>query len=223
MIHFVLAGENIPFTVSLALMLAIGALEIVFSLFGPGLSHLLETAVPDLDHDIHPHVDGTGFEEVTPLSRLLSWLRIGEVPLLMLLVVFLTSFGLIGLGIQALASGILQFLLPAPLAAVGALFAAVPCVRIGGGLLKAIIPKDETQAVSEDSFVGKIAIITSGLAAQGKPAEARLQDQYKQAHYIFVEPDDAGDVFPAGTTVLIVKKENNVFRAIRNPNSALVD
>lgn len=221
MIHFLLSGENMPFTVSLVLMLAIGALEVVFSLFGPGLSDLIEAGLPDLDHDVP--VDGAGFEEVTPLSRLLSWLRIGEVPLLMLLVVCLTAFGVIGLGIQFVAMSVFKTLLPGSLTAIGAFAAAVPCVRTGGGLLKAVLPKDETQAVSEDSFVGKIAIITSGQAAHGKPAEARLQDQYKQTHYVFIEPDDEAEVFPSGTTVLIVKKENSLFRAIRNPNAALTD
>ncbi len=221
MIHFLLAGENMPFTVSLVLMLAIGTLEVLFSLFGPGLSDLIEAGLPDANSDIQ--VDGSGFEEVTPLSRILSWLRIGEVPLLMLLVVFLTAFGVIGLGIQFVAMSVFKTLLPGSLTAIGALAAAIPCVRTGGGLLKAVLPKDETQAVSEDSFVGKIAVITSGQAAHGKPAEARLQDQYKQSHYIFVEPDDEDEVFPSGTTVLIVKKENSLFRAIRNPNSALID
>jgi len=221
MIHFLLSGENIPFTVSLVLMLAIGTLEVVFSLFGPGLSDLIEAGLPDLDHDMQ--VDGAGFEEVTPLSRILSWLRIGEVPLLMLLVVFLTAFGVIGLGIQFVAMSVFKTLLPGSLTAIGALAAAIPCVRTGGGLLKAVLPRDETQAVSEDSFVGKIAIITSGQAAHGKPAEARLQDQYKQTHYVFIEPDDEAEVFPSGTTVLIVKKENSLFRAIRNPNAALTD
>lgn len=221
MIHFLLSGENIPFTVSLVLMLAIGTLEVVFSLFGPGLSDLIEAGLPDMDHDIQ--VDGAGFEEVTPLSRILSWLRIGEVPLLMLLVVFLTAFGVIGLGIQFVAMSVFKTLLPGSLTAIGALAAAIPCVRTGGGLLKAVLPRDETQAVSEDSFVGKIAIITSGQAAHGKPAEARLQDQYKQTHYVFIEPDDEAEVFPSGTTVLIVKKENSLFRAIRNPNAALTD
>ena len=221
MIHFLLAGENMPFTVSLVLMLAIGTLEVLFSLFGPGLSDLIEAGLPDANSDIQ--VDGSGFEEVTPLSRILSWLRIGEVPLLMLLVVFLTAFGVIGLGIQFVAMSVFKTLLTGSLTAIGALAAAIPCVRTGGGLLKAVLPKDETQAVSEDSFVGKIAVITSGQAAHGKPAEARLQDQYKQSHYIFVEPDDEDEVFPSGTTVLIVKKENSLFRAIRNPNSALID
>lgn len=222
MIHFVLASENIPFTVSLVVMLAIGVLELLFSLFGPGLSHLVEAVLPELDHDVHLH-HGDGFQEATPLSKLLGWLRVGEVPLLMLLVVFLTAFGLIGLGIQSIAQALLPSLLPGPLAALGAFVLAIPCVRMGGGCLKVIIPRDETQAVSEDSFIGKIAIITSGQATMGRPAEARLQDQYKQSHYIFVEPDEAGDVFPTGTTVLIIKKENSTFRAIRNPNSALVD
>lgn len=221
MIHFLLAGENLPFTIALALMLGIGTLEMVFSLFGPGLSHLIEAGMPDLDHDYH--VDATGIEEVTPLSRLLTWLRLGQVPLLMLFVIFLTGFGLAGLAIQFASWSLLNLLQPAWLVSVAAFFAAVPCVRVGGGWLGRLMPKDETTAVSEETFVGRIAIITSGTARRGLPAEARLQDQYKQSHYILIEPDEENETFAAGTAVLVVKREGNIFRAIINPNSALVD
>jgi len=233
MIHFVLSGENLPFTVSLVLMLAIGVLEVIFSLFGPGLSHLIEMGLPGFDHDISlhgPHLDHDlhdlphgHVEDAGAFSRLLGWLRVGEVPLLMLLVVFLTAFGIIGLGIQFFMINLFKTLLPGPLAAGGALALAIPCVRIGGGWLRIILPKDETTAVSEDTFIGKIAVVTGGEARRSRPAEARLQDQHKQSHYILIEPDDDTEAFPVGTVVLILKRENTIFRAIRNPNSALVD
>jgi len=226
MIHFLLASENTPFTIALVLMVAIGALELVFSIFGPGLSHLIETGLPDLNHelgDMAPH-DAHALDDVpSPLSKLLGWLRIGQVPLLILFVVFLTAFGVIGLALQFTLASLTKFMLPAPVAGIAAFLAAIPCVRTGGGLLAKILPRDETTAVSEDSFVGRIAVITSGAARQGSPAEARLQDQHRQSHYILVEPDVEGEEFPSGSTVLIVEKHANIYRAIQNPNSALVD
>lgn len=221
MISFLLAGENLPFAIALALMVAIGALELFFTLFGSGLSSLLEAGLPDLTPD--GPMDATGFEEVTPLSRLLGWLRVGQVPILILFIVLLTAFGLIGLVTQYFSKMFFGFLLPSPLVAAGAFVAALPCVRVCGGWLARWMPRDETEAVSEDSFIGRIATVTTGLASAGRPAEARLQDQFKQTHYIRVEPDDPAESFPAGTAVLLVKREGNLFKAIRNPNSALVD
>lgn len=221
MIQFLLAGDNIPFSIAISLMIAIGILELAFSLFGAGLSSLIEAGLPDMSPDAS--VDATGFEEATPLSRLLGWLRVGQVPLLVLFVVLLTAFGLVGLAGQYVSQMVLGFLMPWPIAAAGAAAASVPCTRTVGGWLGRIIPRDETEAVSEETFVGRIAIITTGTARGGHPAEARLQDQFKQTHYISVEPDDSGDTFPPGTAVLLVKRQGPLFKAIRNTNSALVD
>jgi len=221
MISFLLAGDNLPFTIAIVLMVAIGALELIFTLFGPGLSSLLEAGLPDLSPDAN--LDATGFEEVTPLSKVLGWLRVGQVPLLILFVVFLTAFGVIGLAGQYIARMLMGFMIPAPLAAAGAFAAAFPCVRIFGGVMGKILPRDETEAVSEETFVGRIATLTAGSARAGRPAEARLQDQFRQAHYILVEPDNETDVFEPGTAVLIVRRQGSHFIAIRNPNSALVD
>ena len=96
-------------------------------------------------------------------------------------------------------------------------------MRICGGILGRIIPKDETESVSEESFVGRVAVITLGQAAPGKPAQARLSDQHGQAHYVMLEPDTDNAVFEQGTQVLIVSHEGAVFKAIENPSAALTD
>ncbi|TAK08686.1 MAG: DUF1449 family protein, partial [Rhizorhabdus sp.] len=72
MLSFLGAGENLAFVVALAIMMLIGLVEAI----GLGSSAL--------GHDID--VDGEG--------DWLSWLGVGQLPLLMLLVVFLASFGL---------------------------------------------------------------------------------------------------------------------------------
>jgi Inner membrane protein YqiJ, N-terminal/Inner membrane protein YqiJ, OB-fold len=219
MLSLLTAQQNLPFSVSLAIMLGIALLEGFSTLLGAGLSHLLETLVPHLDLDL----DAGHLDSGHSLSRLLGWLRIGQVPALILLVVFLTSFGLIGLAIQTLARHSLGSFLPAGLASLLALVLAIPAVRVLGGALGAILPKDETDAVSEASLVGRIATVTLGVARPGYPAEARTTDTRGTTHYLMVEPDAAGQEFPAGTAVLLVSKQGAVFKAIPNPSPALVD
>ncbi len=43
---------------------------------------------------------------------MLGWLRVGKVPMLMLLIIFLTGFGLIGLALQSLLHDSFSLLLP---------------------------------------------------------------------------------------------------------------
>ena len=100
---------------------------------------------------------------------------------------------------------------------------AMPVVRGVGGLFARLVPRDETTAVSEDSLVGRVAVITVGVASGNAPAEGRVRDEHGQTHYVMVEPDIAGESFPAGTEVLLVKRAGAKFFGIRNPSAALSD
>jgi hypothetical protein len=234
MIAFLLSSQNLPFTVALTLMLAIAAMEGVSSLIGAGLSDMIDSVLPkmdlevdadidmDMDTDMNMDVDA-GFQAPGPFTRLLSWLRVGQVPVLILAIVFLTAFGLIGLFCQSTASKLFGHMLPASLASIPALVVTFPVVRVCGGALAKILPKDETESVSEESFVGRVAVIILGTAAPGKPAQARLSDPYGQNHYIMLEPDLAGARFEQGTSVLIVSHHGAVYKGIENPIAALTD
>lgn len=225
MIEFLTASQNMPFTVALTVMFGIAVLEGVAILLGIGFSHLLDALLPDLDIDLHIHtdVDASELPAATGLSRFLSWLRIGQVPVLILLVVFLMAFGLLGLGIQALIDNTLGMLLPGLLASVASLFLSLPVVRVVGGGLQSIMPSDETEAVSEQSLVGRIATITIGKAEKGSPAEAKVKDEHGLTHYIMLEPDDDGITMRSGSQVLLVRYESNIYKAIENTNTVLVE
>lgn len=224
MIEFLSASENLPFAVSLAVMLGIAILEGVATLLGAGLSSVFDTLVPDLHLDFDTEMPG-GVESPgpTPLSKLLGWLRVGEVPVLILLVLFLTAFGLIGIGVQSVANASLGTFIPSYIAAIPALILALPIVRMSAGIIAVVMPKDETEVVSSNSFIGRIAVITLGQAKQGCPAEAKLVDQFGQTHYIMLVPDVDGEVLEQGKELLIVSKEGPIFKAIQNPNPKLSD
>lgn len=221
MIEFIFAKQNLPFMVSIVLMVGITMIEGLGTFLGHGVSEFLDTLVPDIDLDVD--IDAPDFEAPSGFTKLLGWLRIGQVPALVLLIVFLTSFGLFGLVVQTLADNITGDLIPASLAAIPAFMLTIPAVRVVGGFLALIIPKDETDAVSEKSFIGRTASIVLGKASQGKPAQAKLTDHYGTTHYLMVEPDLKEDVFEAGTSVLLVSQSGSVFKAILNTNPALTD
>lgn len=218
MLDFILAGENLPFSIALAIMFCIAALEGVGALMGFGVSAFLESILPDLDFNI----DAPDVDSATTLSHFISWLKIGKVPFLILIIAFLTSFGIVGFILQKAALGLSGHLMPNWLAVMPAFFIALPCMRVFGDVFAKIVPQDETEAVSEDSFVGRIAVITLGTARAGSPAEARLKDEHQQSHYIMVEPDNEDESFETGAVVLVVSKTGTVFKAIRNQNKSLV-
>jgi hypothetical protein len=236
MIAFLLSSQNLPFTVSLTLMLAIAVMEGVSTMIGAGLSDLIDSVLPEMDVDLDVDLDAdmdvdtdldvdlnSDLHAPGIFTRLLSWLRVGQVPVLILAIVFLTAFGLVGLFCQSLSIRVLGQMLPASLASVPALIVTFPLVRICGGILARILPKDETESVSEESFVGRVAVITLGTATPGKPAQARLSDQHGQSHYVMVEPDLADARLDQGTQVLIVSHQGAIYKAIENPSEALTD
>jgi Inner membrane protein YqiJ, N-terminal/Inner membrane protein YqiJ, OB-fold len=223
MVDFLLASQNMPFTISLSVMLALALLEGVATVMGMGLSGLIDGLLPDLDLDLDIDMDGPDTPSAGLASKLLGWLRIGEVPAVILFIVFLTGFGLIGLGVQSFVQKGLGNLLPAIMAIVPAFILSLPVVRLIGGGIGKIMPKDETDAVSVKSFIGRIAIITQGKASKGNPAEAKLRDKHGHNHYILVEPDGSNEVFEKGTAVVLISQAGAVFKAILNKSISLVD
>ncbi len=218
--------ECFPFAIALAIMLGMAALEGVSSLLGFGASSFLDGLVPEMDFDIDVDADA-GFEVegvAGPgvLTQTISWLRVGRVPMLVLLVVFLTSFGLIGLTLQSTLLSVTGRMLPAAVMSVPALLGALPSVRFFGGLLEKVLPKDETAAVSRGTFVGRVAHIVLGTARRGAPAQARVRDEHGRTHYVMVEPDEEGEEFNAGDPVLLVRADGSRFRIIRPSSDVLL-
>ncbi|MCL2178073.1 MAG: YqiJ family protein [Proteobacteria bacterium] len=209
-----LAQQSLPFTIALIVMLVLTVLEGASLLVGgSGLSEMLDNVI-DFDMDADAGIHGHG--------GLLGWLHFGRVPVLMLLILFLTSFGIAGLLIQMLANSIVGNFLPSWLASIGAFFASVPAVRAGGFMLEKILPKDESSAISLDALVGRAGIIVIGTARMGAAAQARVRDEHGRSHYVMVEPDNENSVFETGTEILLVKRLGAKYQAIRNPHAGLM-
>ena len=247
MTEFILADQNTPFAVALGLMIAIALAEGVGTLMGLGLSGMIDSLLPEVelpDVDV-PDVDAPDFDadisagalpsdlemvganaDVSVagqglFTRVLGWLCFGRVPALVILVVFLTGFGLAGYALQGLVHALSGWLLPGVIASAGAFAGALPVTRVTALGLSRIMPKDESDAVSRKTFVGKPALIVQGNAEIGLPAQARLKDATGQNHYLLVEPDIEGEVLHQGTDVIIVRQNGARYTAIRNKNAAL--
>jgi hypothetical protein len=190
------APENVIFSAALLLMLLIGAVQAV------GLAG-------DMDADLHADADG----DVGVADALLAWAGIGRVPFLMWLVIFLALFGALGIGLQqlmtALTGGPGTNLLMVPLTAV----ATVPLAGGAARVLARVLPGLETTAIERDELVGRYAEISIGTARVGHPARARVTDVHGQPHQIMVEPDSDDQIFQAGESVLLVKREGDIFKA----------
>jgi len=186
---FLFATENIVFVSAIVLMLLIGAVQAI------GIAG-------DFDLDIHSDAD------------LLGWLGFGRLPLLMLMAIFLALFGIVGLIGQHLALDVGGVLLSPLIAVPAALLTSVPATGFVARQLAPFLPRDQSSAVPLDTLTGSFARIVTGAAQTGSPARARVEDAFGQAHYVMVEPDNAGQTLEEGEGILLVRREDHIFRAI---------
>ena len=203
------APETLPFGVGFGLIVGIALFE--------GLGMLVSMSPSNLIDDWLPDVSGDG-----ALDRVLGWLHVGRVPALVLLLLFLTGYVLFGYGLQMVAHGLFGGYLPAWMAGLLAVPSGMATVRGLGSLIANIVPRDETSAVSEQSLVGRVGVVTAGAARRGLAAQARVRDAHGRSHYLMVEPDLDDEVFEEGAQVLIVRKAGAFYRCIANPHPGLM-
>lgn len=210
MIEFALQPENYYFSFALGVMLGIAVLEIVTTFLGFALSSIVDSFMPDCDFDAHVHVE---LDMDNVFSKLLSWIRFGKVPIIMLMMIFLTSFSLIGYGIQSFAEAVTGGLFSAFIAGWLSFFLSIPILHTFAVLLERYLPNDETDAVHSDTFINRIALLTTTPARPGRTVEAKVIDEHGNDHYIMIKPD--GDfTIPLDAEALLISKDGNVFKAI---------
>lgn len=191
MLRFLLDGGNAPFTIALGVMVGLGILEILALVLG---FDLMADGEADVDLDLDS--DGGG---------VLGWLGLGKVPLLIWLILFLTAFGLVGLGVR-LAVPVSPWL-----ASVPAVVAGFATTNFLGGAISRVLRKNETTAIASDRLVGGVATIVLGETRKGHPTQAKLKDEHGQTHYVLVEALRDGDAFDKGDTVLLVERQGPKF------------
>ncbi len=214
------APQNLPFAIALGFVAALAILQVVALLLGGpiGIGDGDFDANLDLDLDGDMDVDGDG---IGALAGALDWLGVGKLPLSILLTLWAAGFGLSGLAIQEFALSSTGARLPMLLPALVALGLSLPILKISGMILRPVIPRDESEAVTTQSLLGSEGEIVVGVARRGRPAQARVKDKWGNAHYVQVEPDSDVDEFPAGAKVLLLKRNDNIFRVIAGSNAQL--
>lgn len=203
---FFTAASTAPFGVAALLLLGLVLVELVGLLLAHNPSAILDHFIPD------------GFGEGA-MGDALGWLHVGRVPVLVLLLLLLTGFSVGGYTVQQIALSLTGEFLPGLVASAIALPIGLLSTRWFGKTLGRLVPRDETSAVSEASFIGRGGLITGGIARHGMAAQALIKDHLGRAHYLMIEPDTDGDEFTIGTPIIVVAKQGAFYRGIRDPQA----
>ncbi|SMC76488.1 OB-fold-containig protein [Rhizobium sp. RU36D] len=200
-----LAPECLPFAIASVMLIVLTAIEMLCLLLGFSLSETIDKAWAG-DHG--------------GMAGLMSWLNIGGVPLLVLLMLGLGLFAISGFVIQAVAAS-LWSPLPAAVAAIPAAVLTVPTMRMSSRWVARIVPRDESYAVETTEFIGRSGEVTVGPLDQGLPGRVRLKDQHGNWHILRARAARNEAPIPIGAQVLLVDHVSNVFIAISAPSDLL--
>ena len=230
-LEFIMAEGNGPFFVAVLLTLFIALIEVIGLIFGLGLSGMIDDLLPDIDLEADVEIDATlegGLDadiaadiasaEPNYFVQGFSWLNAGRVPFLVLLLCLLASFGAIGLLLQSFA-GQLWGLLPWYLATPPALAVSLPVTRWSTALLGKVMPQTETYIVSQEDFVGSLAVVTIGPVDSRTAGRARVTDANGNFHNVRIRAAKPEARFDVGSEVLLVAKGRRLFRVIKAPDS----
>jgi hypothetical protein len=199
-----------PFSLAAAVMGGLVLVEALSLLAGQSASALLDGAMG------HDGIDAVEPPDGLSPAALLSWINLGRVPFLILLILGLALFALAGFVLQGLAATLL-----APLPALAAVpvagLATGTALRLTSGAVARLIPRDESYAVSADELVGATAEVTLGPLDQGLPGQVRVRDRHGNLHSLRARAATDAAPMATGTRVLLVDRVEAVYVAIPAP------
>lgn len=223
-VGFFLADQNSPFLAAAVVTLVIAGIEILSLLLGLGLSDMIDDVLPDIEPEAAVEGAGEGLgdgaaADGTMLGEALSWLNVGRVPFLVLLIAFLTVFTLGGYGLQLLVGGTVGYYLPAVVAGPAALAMAIPATRATSRLLGRVVPRHESYAAGNDDLIGRMATVTLGPVTRRAAGKAKVVDQNGNLHFLRVRAANRGERFETDASVLLVGRRRSLFDVIAPPSS----
>ena len=199
-----LAPDVRPFAIAAAIMLTLGVIELLTTLTGFSLGSVVGQDA-SVDADGHHGLDG-----------LFLWINAGRLPLLMLIILALGIFSIGGFLLQGIAHS-LGTTVPVAIAALVAAAGSIPVIRTTSRGLARSIPRDETYAVSDADFVGKVALVSVGPLDQGLPGKVRLKDVFGNWHTLNARASADSTPLPVGASVLLVDRDAKSSIAISAP------
>jgi hypothetical protein len=205
-----LAPDVRPFAIAAAIMVALGGIELVTMLVGFSISTLVGDGVAvEADADSHDALGG-----------MFLWINAGRLPLLILIILALGVFSIEGFLLQGIAH-LVGAALPVAIAALAAAAGSIPVIRTTSRGLARIIPRDETYAVSDADFVGKVAVVSIGPLDQGLPGRVRLKDVFGNWHTVPARASPDSTALAVGASVLLVDRDAKSFIAISAPDDLI--
>jgi hypothetical protein len=199
-----LAPDVRPFAIAAAIMVALGVIELLTTLVGLSIGELVGKDI-GLESDSH-----------NALGGLFLWINAGRLPLLILIMLALGVFSIGGFLLQGLAH-MIGTAVPVGVAALAAAAGSIPVIRTTSRGISRVIPRDETYAVSESDFVGKVAVVSIGPLDQGLPGRVRLKDVFGNWHTAPARASLDSAPLPVGASVLLVDRDARSFIAISAP------
>ena len=199
-----LAPDVRPFAIAAAIMATLGGIELLTMIVGFSISELIGS-----DFALEADHDGVG-------GGLFLWINAGRLPLLILIILALGVFSIEGFFLQGFAH-IAGTAVPVTLAALLAAALSVPTIRVTSRGIAKIIPRDETYAVNDADFVGKVAEVAIGPLDQGLPGRVRLKDVFGNWHNVPARASPDSTPLPVGASVLLVDRDSKSFIAISAP------
>jgi len=192
------ATQMLPYTIAIMIFAIFAFLEFASMLFGWGIFSFLDS-IFDIDLDADLEAQGA-------LSNFFGFVNPQNVPFSMVLISFFFLFGFLGTLLQNIF-GLMPLWMSLPIV----LIVTIVLLRNLTNLLAKIMPKEVSEVVSTDSFIGKKATILDPKATSTLPARAKVKDIYNQEHYIRVKPLDGSKTLYENDIVLIVRKDGDIF------------
>lgn len=197
-----------PFWLAIMVMVGLCLIELCSHLMGGSVAGLIDEGLA---------ADGPPDTDPGLLGSWMSWLNAGRVPLLVLAVLILCAFAVFGLAIQA-ALATIAAPLPATVASLIALGAAIPTTRWFSKAVAKIIPRDETTAISQADYIGLTGEVSVGPLDQDAPGIVRVKDMHDNYHNVRTRAAP-GHTISVGSKVLIVDGRNGEYEAIPAPDA----
>jgi hypothetical protein len=166
--------------------------------------------------DTHAHGGHAGLDvahEPGMFGTAWDWLNAGRVPLLILIMIMLGSFGALGYMIEGVSHSFIGWL-PTFMAAVAAFIVTIPVTRRMSLLVSKVVPRDETYVVEAGGLVGQTGIIVTGPLAQNTIARVKVRDVHGNHHFPWVRTKDPNLKLDNGDHVLLVEHIGSEYLAI---------
>jgi len=194
-----LAPQMLPYSVAFMIFAIIAFLEFTSLLLGWAFFSFLDDMLVSNHSDIE--IESTGL-----MSDFFGYINPHKVPFSMLLVSLFFLFGFIGTLVQNIF-GLWSLYLTLPIVSVITFI----LLRHTTNIIAKVLPKESTEVVSTESFLGKIAIILDQKAQRNLPARAKIVDVYGSNHYIRVEPLQDDEILKEHDEVIVMEKFESIF------------